>query len=98
MSRNFTLIGSSTLLGCYGVSNVKLSPSYQTAAAPSSSLSVFKVSNLAKHHSKLKLAKLALVLLKVVNAFKGTIKQDTQRTCNVTLRRVRVTTVAMVKR
>jgi len=58
------------------VSNVKLSTSYQTAAVSQSSLSVFKVSNLVKHFSQLKLANLALVHLKVANAFKGTINQD----------------------
>jgi len=78
------------------VCNVKLSPSNQTAAAPSSSLSVSEVSNLVKHYSQL--AKLALVHLKVVNAFKDTLKQDTQCTCNVTLRRLRITNVAVVKR
>ena len=43
ISTNVTLIGKSTLLGCYGVSNVKLSPSYRTAALSSSSLSVFNL-------------------------------------------------------
>jgi len=80
------------------VSKVKLSPSYRAVALSSSSLSISKVSNLAKHYPHLKLAKLALVHLKVVNAFEGTIKQDTQCTYNVAMRRIRVNNVAVVKR
>ena len=79
------------------MSNVKLSPSDQRAAAPSPSLSVFQVRSLVKCHSQLKPAKLALVHCTVVNAFKGTIKEDMQCTCNVTPRRVRITTIAVVK-
>ena len=78
ISTNFTLISNSSLLGCYGVSNVKLSRSYQTAAVSSSSLSASQVSNLVKHYSQLKLAKLALVHLKVVNAFKVTTECPTR--------------------